>query len=83
VTGSLSRASSAARVAPTSRGRNHVAPLSGTSPTRPNASEKLAVSAAMRMSAAMASDAPAPAATPLIAATIGCPRSRIARTIGL
>ena len=66
--GSPMSASSAAFAAPTSRGRSHVAPLSGTSPTRPNASRKLAPSAAIRMSQANASDAPAPAATPLIAA---------------
>ena len=51
----------------------------GTSPIRPKASTKLAASAASRRSQAKASDAPAPAATPLIAPTIGWSRPRIAR----
>jgi hypothetical protein len=37
----------------------------------------------MRMSQAIAIEAPAPAATPLIAPTIGFGRLRIARMIGL
>ena len=44
---------------------------------------KLASSAATRTSQANASDAPAPAATPLIAPTIGWSSARIARMIGL
>ena len=60
-----------------------MAPLSGTSPIRPNASTKLAVSAATRRSHAKARDAPAPAATPLIAPTIGWSMDRIAAMIGL
>ena len=74
---------SAALAGPTRRGRNHVAPLSGTNPIRPNASTKLAPSAAIRMSQAKARDAPAPAATPLIAPTMGRSSPRIATTIGL
>ena len=54
-----------------SRGRSHVAPESGISPTRPKASRNDAPSAAIRRSQAKASEAPAPAATPLIAPTIG------------
>jgi hypothetical protein len=50
---------------------------------RPNASANDAVSAASRTSHAKASDAPAPAATPLIAPTIGWSRARIAAMIGL
>ena len=81
--GSPGRASSAASAPPISRGRSHVAPESGTSPTRPNASRKLASSAAMRTSQANASDAPAPAAIPLTAPTIGFGSDRIARISGL
>ena len=55
-----------------------VAPLSGTSPIRPKARTKRASVAAMRRSAAKASDAPAPAATPLTAAMIGWSMARIA-----
>ncbi len=50
---------------------------------RPKASTNRASVAAMRMSAAKARDAPAPAATPLTAATMGWSIARIARTIGL
>ena len=64
-------------------GQQPRAPLSGMSPTRPNASRKLALSAAIRRSQANASDAPAPAAIPLIAPTIGWSSARIARMIGL
>ena len=74
---------SAALAGPTSRGSSHVAPLSGISPTRPNASRNEAPSAAIRRSHANASDAPAPAAIPLIAPTIGRSSARIARMIGL
>jgi hypothetical protein len=68
--------------APTIRGRNQVAPLSGTSAMRLKARTKRADSAAMRRSQARASEAPAPAATPLIAAMIGRSSSTIARMIG-
>ena len=45
-----------------------------------NAGTKLAVSAAMRMSHANASDIPAPAAGPFTAAITGFSSARIART---
>ncbi len=73
----------AARLGPTSRGSSHVAPLSGTRPIRPKASRIDAPSAITRRSHASASDAPAPAATPLIAPTIGVSDSCIASTRGL
>ena len=60
-----------------------MAPLSGISPTLPNASRKLAPSAAIRMSQANAIEAPAPAAMPLIAPTIGFSIVRIAWISGL
>ena len=81
--GSPTKAISAARAAPTRRGRSHVAPLSGISPIRPNASTNRASAAAIRRSQANASEAPAPAATPLTAAMTGWPMDRRARMIGL
>ena len=57
--------------------------MSGTRPTRTNASVKLALSEAMTMSHASAMEMPAPAATPLIAPMIGFSSRRIARMIGL
>jgi hypothetical protein len=68
---------------PTSLGRSHVAPLSGIRPTRPKASRNEAPSAAIRRSQANASEAPAPAAIPFTAPTIGRSSARIARMIGL
>jgi hypothetical protein len=50
------------------------------SPTFVNRNENFAELATSRMSAASASTAPAPAATPLTAATIGSGQSRIALT---
>ena len=71
------RAGASARIArpsPTRRGRSQVAPLSGIRPIRPKASTKVAVAAAIRRSQAKASEAPAPAATPLIEAMTGLSR---------
>ena len=81
--GSVVKIISAARAAPTRRGRNHVEPVSGTSPTRPKTSMKLAPSAQMRRSQASASEQPAPAATPLMAPMMGLSSRRMARMSGL
>ena len=60
----------------------YVPPASGTSPmfTKPGA--KNAASEAMRMSHAQASETPAPAAGPLIAAITGFSSERSAWTVG-
>ena len=56
---------------PTRVGRDQVSPPSGDVPARRYPGCSRAVSAAMRMSAAIASERPAPTATPLIPATTG------------
>ena len=66
-----SSSSSFALAMPTSRGSVHDEPESAESPTAENAIVKLAVSATIRKSQAKANAAPAPAATPLTAATTG------------
>ena len=72
-----------ARAVPTRRGRNQVPPESGTRPSFENACTKLAERAAMTKSQASAMLAPAPAATPLTAASTGRPKERRASTSGL
>ena len=57
-------------------------PESGTSPTFTNAGTKLAESAAMRTSHAIASERPAPAAAPFTAAITGFSSARSARMLG-
>src|SRR5262245_37759905 len=81
--GSAKRAKPFARELTTSRGRNQVPPESGMSPTRAKDWMKLADRAATTMSQASAMLAPAPAATPLTAATTGKARLRNLRTKGL
>ena len=56
---------------PISRGRSHVAPMSGTSARFTKMELKRADSAAMRMSQASATESPAPTATPFTAAIVG------------
>src|SRR5438874_915076 len=68
-TGSDSSSISSAFADPTSLGSVHDAPVSGTRPIFENAIANDAPSAAIRKSHAKASDAPAPAAGPLTAAT--------------
>ena len=68
---------------PTSRGRNQVAPESGTSPSLLKAWMKDADFAAITRSQASARLAPAPAATPLTAAIVGTGRLCSERTSGL
>ena len=75
--------SSAARAGPASRCSVQEAPESAPRPTRANAISRLARSAAIRKSQAKASAAPAPAATPLIAAMTGLGMPVMAVTIGL
>ena len=60
-----------ARARPTTRGKNHVPPESGTSPRRQNAWINEADLAAKTKSQAKAMFAPAPAATPLTAQMTG------------
>ena len=79
---SPSMASSVARAMPMRRGRKYVLPMSGMSPMRTNACTKVADSAAMRKSAASASEKPAPAATPLTAAMMGFSSMRMRRMAG-
>src|SRR6185437_10327171 len=81
--GSPSMAMPIARAEPARRGRNQVPPASGTNPRRQNACRKLAERAAKTMSQAKAMLAPAPAAGPLTAATIGLARVRSRRISGL
>ena len=69
--GSASSARPRARAGPTRRGRNQVPPESGTRPSLANACRKVADFAASTMSQASAILQPAPAATPLTAATTG------------
>ena len=64
-------ASASARARPTRCGSSHVPPQSGISPIFENAWMKLAERAATTMSQPSAKLAPAPAATPLTAATTG------------
>ncbi len=65
---------------PTSRGSRYAAPMSAPdSPTRVNRNANRASGVHTRKSAASASTAPAPAAIPCTAATIGTGHSRIAR----
>src|SRR2546423_3506130 len=63
--------SSKALAAPMKRGRNQLAPPSGVSPILTKASTSAASGVAKRMSAAIAIEAPIPAATPLRAAITG------------
>ena len=76
-------ASARARASPTVCGRNQVPPRSGISEMRTKAWSKRAERAASTMSQASAKLAPPPAATPLIAPTIGLGSARMARIIGL
>ena len=75
--------SAMARARPTRCGSSQVPPLSGTSPILLKAWMKLAPGAAMAMSHAMATDAPAPAATPLTAHTVGTRTAIRRRVVGL
>ena len=70
-TGSPVNIKDAALCIPINLGSIKVAPLSGISPILPNAWIKLAFSLAIIISQAIAKLAPAPAATPLTAATTG------------
>ena len=65
-----------ARADPTSRGRNHVPPASGSSPILLKACTKRADSAATTTSQASTRLAPAPAATPFIRHTTGAGSAR-------
>ena len=71
-----SRARPRARASPTRRGRNQVPPESGISPTRAKDWMNFALRLAITMSQASAMLQPAPAATPLTAATTGKGRFR-------
>ena len=68
---SESSASSSARAIPIARGNRYVEPASGIRPIRMNAMLNEASSLARRISQARASETPAPATTPLTAATTG------------
>ena len=81
--GSASSASARARAGPTRRGSIHVPPESGTRPILANDWMKLAERAAITMSQARAMLQPAPAATPLTAATTGKGSALSLRTNGL
>ena len=72
-----------ARALPTRRGRNQVAPESGTSPSLLKAWMNDAEDAATTRSQASARLAPAPAATPFTAAIVGIGSARSASTSGL
>src|SRR5688572_1279944 len=76
-------ASSKAFAIPTSLGRNHEDPESGTRPILMNTSIRLASSEATMRSHASAIEHPAPAATPLSLQITGFGRLRIARIMGL
>ena len=76
-------ASAMARARPTRCGSSQVAPLSGTRPILLKAWMKLAPGAAMAMSQAMATEAPAPAATPFTAHTVGTRTLIRRRVVGL
>ncbi len=67
---------------PSRRWMNHVPPASGTSPIPMKPGTKLASEDAIRTSQAQASESPAPAQAPLIAATTGFSSARMARTFG-
>ena len=82
-TGSPSRSSSIALLKPTRRGRIKLPPESGASPTRTKAWMNFASSDATRKSQASAKLHPAPAATPLTAATTIFSVRRRRVTIGL
>ena len=83
--GSLSpvMASAMARASPRRSTRNQLPPASGIRPILLKAWMKLAPGAAMAMSQVMASEAPAPAATPLTAAIVGTRSACSRRTVGL
>jgi len=74
--------SSLARALPTARVRVADRPESKVSPMPVNAVANLAVSAQTRMSQARASEMPAPAQVPLMAATTGLGMPARARTTG-
>ena len=76
-------ASPIARALPARRGRKKVPPESGMRPIFENACTKLAERAARTRSQARAMLAPAPAATPFTAQTMGFGSSRKRRTSGL
>ena len=76
-------ASAMARASPSRWVKNQLPPASGIKPILLNAWIKLAVGAAMAMSQVMAKEAPAPAATPLTAASVGMRRLCRRRTVGL
>ena len=61
---------------------NQVPPASGTRPIPMKPGTKVASDEATRTSQAHASDSPAPAQAPLIAASTGFSSARIARTLG-
>ena len=82
-TGSAVSASARARAGPIRRGRIQVPPESGTRPIFAKDSMKVADFAASTMSQARAMLQPAPAATPLTAATTGNGSARNWRTSGL
>ncbi len=82
-TGVASSASALARASPTRRGSDQVPPESGTRPIFEKAWMNLALSPARTMSQASAMLAPAPAATPLTAQTIGFGSAFSRRSSGL
>ena len=82
-TGSAVSASARARAGPIRRGRIQVPPESGTRPILANDCTNVAERAARTMSQASAMLQPAPAATPLTAATTGNGSARNLRTSGL